>query len=472
MVMRRAFKTILPTLFVVPSLYAEQATTFSPTTLTLEEAVERALQYNEGILLARYGVREAEAGVTVARAEFLPRISLQASYARLAELPAFEMAMPEYGSLQLPVFGLTGDTIGFTVVPGVVGADTLEFQMGEEENYLGRASLQQPLFTWGKILTGYQISSLNLKAVREDYRKTESQLVLGVTKSFYAALSLEQLVRLMEDAKEQAARHVEAVEKRYEAGLASRFDLLRARVQLANMEPQVAQVRNGLELALTGLKALLGFPQDMPLTLSGELKYEPIEVDLAQSLVKARANRPEVTALMLRKSIASKALSIARKANWPNVALLANYDYKKPLYFENEWGTDWSVGIGLEMPLFTGFGNLGRMEEARARLGQAEHGLKLLEQSIELEVRSACLQLDQAKRLAESQKENVAQAEEALRIAEDRYEIGLATSLEVMDTQLAVTRAKTNYLQSLSEHLIAKAELRRATGEQLRLKED
>lgn len=104
------------------------------------------------------------------------------------------------------------------------------------------------------------------------------------------------------------------------------------------------------------------------------------------------------------------------------------------------------------------------MREARYRLSQAEHGLNLLKEGIELEIRVAYLGIEEAKKLVESQKENIVQAEEALSIVEERYKQGLATSLEVMDTQLALTQAKTNWLQSLSDYLITKAELKKAIG--------
>lgn len=411
--------------------------------ITLSEAIEMALEHNEGILAARDAVREAGAGVTIARSGFLPMIDVQGSYTRLAELPAIEMEIPVLGTQKL--------------------------QMGEIENYIARASLQQPLFTWGKIVNGYQIANLNVEASQEDYRKQKNELVFNVTKSFYGILVMRELVKLTEEAYKQTANHMDAVEKRYKAGVASNFDLLRAKVQLKNMEPQVIKVKNGLELAKTGFKALLGLPQDTIINLKGELDVDvgtQYIVPLQESIDYAKSNRPEVKALELRKEMAGKALAIAKKANWPNIALTANYDYKKPVYFKNEWGTDWNITVALQMPIFTGFGNLGKTRQAKYQFSQAEHGLNLLKEGIEMEVRASYLQLEEAKKLVESQKENIAQAEEALSIVEERYKQGLATSLEVMDTQLAVTKAKTNWLQSLSDYLIAKAKLEKAIGKQ------
>ncbi|MCK4352193.1 TolC family protein [candidate division WOR-3 bacterium] len=436
-----------------------------PLTITLDEAIERALEHNEGILVARNKITEAEAGVIIGRSGFLPKINIQGSYTRLAKLPSLEMAAPEYGELQVPVFNTLGIPTGYTIVPGVVGIDTMAFRMGEEENYLSRASLQQPLFTWGKILNAYQISKLNFEAEREDFRKQKNELVFNVTKSFYGILVLNELIKLTSDAYTQTKRHVKVVEKRYNAGLASKFDLLRAKVQLANMEPQVIKAKNGLEIAKIGIKTLLGLSQDTIIKLKGELRVGAYRNTPLQKCIKdAKANRPEIKSLQLRKNMTLKALSIAKRANFPNLAFIANYDYKKPLYFENEWGTDWNVTLALQFPLLTGFETLGKIRQANARVSQAEHGLNLLKDAIELEVRMAYLQLEESKRIVESQEKNIAQAKEALSIVDKRYKQGLATSLEVMDTQLALTKAKTNWLQSLSDYLIAKAGLEKATG--------
>ena len=446
-------------------LKSETITTKNDTLVfSLEKSIEWALEHNEAIIAESDKVKEAESAILVARSGFFPKIEVQGSYTRLAELPSLKMAAPEYGTIQVPVFGPMGDTIGFTFVPGIIGADTMEFRMGSEENYLARASLTQPLFTWGKIANGYQISKLNLEAVKEDYRQKKNGLVFNVKQSFYAILVLREFVKVTEESYEQTKRHINVVKKRYNAGLASDFDLLRAEVQLKNMEPQLVKVKNELEVAEKSFKTLLGLSQDTPLKVEGKLKYEPFEVSLDSLISKAKANRPELKALSLRKKMAEKALSIAKKTNFPNLALIANYDYKKPLYFENEWGKDWNITIALQMPIFTGFENLGKKREAKERLSQTQHYLAMLNQMIELEVRSTYLKLREAEKLIESQKENVNQAEKALEIVEKRYKSGLATSLDVMDTQLALTMAKTNYLRALSDFVITKAALDKAVG--------
>jgi len=462
--MRIGVSMLISILFLPILLKGEEAIKSDTISFTLDKALEWATEYNEGILAERSKVREAERGIEIARAGFLPKINGQLSYTRLAEMPSISMEAPVYGTMQVPVFNPSGDTIGFTVVPGVVGVDSIEFSMGSDENYIARLSLTQPLFTFGKILDGYSIAGFNYRAQKEDYRKSKNNLLLNVKKAFYGILVLENLVDVSEESYRQTERHAEVVRKRYEVGLSSEFDVLRAEVQLANMEPNVVKTKNALIIAKGGLKILLGLPQDKNVDISGELTFNRVEVVLESLIVEAKKQRPEIAALSLRSKMAEKGLSIASKANLPNIALIANYDYKKPVYFSDEWGEDWAVTVALQMPIFTGLENIGKKHQAKERLLQTQHYLKLLEEKVEMDVRSAYLEMVEAEKLVESQKENVKQAVKAQQIIEKRFDKGVATNLEVMDIELALLGAKNNHLKALSDYLIARALLDWAVG--------
>lgn len=432
--------------------------------ITLDDAIKMAEQNNKSLMIAKKRISEADAGVIISRAGLMPKISVQGSYTRIAEPPEMEIPAPEYGwaPVYRNVYPFPDTVIGYTY--GIVGADTMVFGMGQEDNYVGRASLTQPLFTWGKILDGYKIAEYNLESVKSDYKKQKNELRFMVTKSFYQILVLKELVKLTQDAYGETEKHIEVVKKRYDAGLASKFDYLRARVQLANMEPNLIKVKNGLDMAKVGFKTLLGLPQDTTIKLKGELKYEPIEVNIEESIKEALRNRPEIVSMEIRKNMAQRALTLAKKANLPNLVLIGNYDYKRPFQFKDEWGKDWNITCALQLPLFTGFEIVGKRRKALHTLKEAEYGYELLRDGIELEVRTVSYEIEEAKEVLKSSKSNIAQAEEALSIVEERYKQGLATSLEVMDTELALTKAKTNYLQALSEYLIARAKLEKAIG--------
>ena len=434
--------------------------------LTLEDAQKISMEQNQTILIAKERLIEKQAGIGTARAGFLPSISFQGSYTRLGKIPAFSMAIPQYTLTPLGVYDILGNPIGYTdPVMIMTGVDSMELEMGKSENYLFRGSLQQPLFTWGTLLNSYRIASISLEIERENYNKTENEVRLQVTQSFLGTVLVQQTLDLMEESYAQMQRHLEQVEKLYENGMAERLDFLRARVELSNIHTQVVRVRGQVDIATSALKSLLALPQDVELILEEGLEYEPYEIGLEEAMKIAVEKRPEIIAMRLTKEMTEKALSIERARNKPKLALVYNYDYKKPLrMMENEWGTDWNITLALSMPIFQGGSYISKVKQRKAQLKQVEYGLSQFEDVVRLDVKSCWLAVQQEKEILAYQEENVSRAEEALKLAEEKYRNGMITNLEYMDIQLVLTRAKLEWVSSIANYNIAMEKLIVAMG--------
>jgi len=432
--------------------------------VTLDKAIERALENNKLVLVQKQEVERARGGVLESKAGLFPTLSISGTYSRLSDLPELQFATPLFDTLQFEVFDDGGTRIGYAYVPSIAGFRQNRFRLGQESNYVGKLSFRQPIFTWGRILHGYEIAKLNLSSVEEDLRRAKNEVEYEVTEAFYHVLFGENLLELAKESHAQIRRHLDMVERRYDAGLASRFDLLRAKVQLANRDPEVVRAENAVTMAKNSLKIALGIPCSEEVEVRGVLEYVAAETDLERALGIALAQRPEIRILGLRRSMAEKALAIVQSSNKPSLGFLANYTYGKPYMMEDQWGGNWDATLALEIPLFDGGITAGRTRQMKAQLHQAEVNLEMVRTAVEFEVRNVLLELGEAAALVESQKENVKQAEEALEIAEERYENGLLTSLEVMDTQLALAQAKTAYLEALCGYLIARSRLKKVVG--------
>jgi len=434
--------------------------------LTLEDAQKITMEQNQTILIAKERLIEKQAGIGTARAGFLPSISFQGSYTRLGKIPAFSMGAPQYTLTPLNVYDMSGNPTGYTdPVMIMTGVDSMELEMGKSENYLFRGSLQQPLFTWGTLLNSYRIASISLEIERENYRKTENDVKLQVTKLFFGALLCKRTLNLMEESYAQMQRHLEQVEKLYENGMAERLDLLRARVELSNIYTQVVRAKGQVDITVSALKSFLALSQDTELILKGKLRYEPYEIELEEAIKIAINKRPDIIAMNLTKKIAEKALAIEGAQNKPKLALVYNYDYKKPLrMMENEWGTDWNVTLAFSMPIFQGGSHIAKVKQKKAQLKQMEYGLSQFEDAVRLDVKSCWLAVQQEKEILAYQEENVSRAEEALKLAEEKYRNGMITNLEYMDTQLVLTRAKLGWVSSIANYNIAKEKLLVAMG--------
>ena len=402
--------------------------------LTLEKSIEIAFEENKQILAAKERLGIAKGELIVARAGFLPTLSLGGNYLRLGE------------GQKISVGG------GSEVV--VRGQDT----------YSATATIEQPIFTWGRTKNSYRQASSNLRIQGEDYRKERNLLRFKVTESFYNLILAEELLKLSQESYAQMERHLRQVEDRYENGLASKFDLLRARVELANLKPQLIRSKNSLTLAENRFKSLLAFPSQTEVRLQGELKYEPMEIELSRAISEALKNRPEIISLKEQENIALAGVRLASASNKPLLSAIYNYQFQKPYHWKDEWGKEWDAMVVLQFPIFSGFSTKGKVLQSRSGLREVKYNVEDKNEEIELEVREIYLNLRQEEETIISQRENVGQAEEAMRIAEKRYASGMITNLEFMDAQLAVTQAKTDYLQALANYLIAEAKLTKAMG--------
>ncbi|MCX7731710.1 MAG: TolC family protein [candidate division WOR-3 bacterium] len=430
-----------------------------------DRAVELALRNNLQLRQTQEKMLEAAAGKAVAFGSFLPQISASGSYTRLGTLNEFQLVSPVYRRLPLRVYDPTGQLIGFTdSIPLPVGADTVSIPLGSQNNYLFRASVQQTLFTWGKLVNAYRIAGLTLEIQKAAYEQAKQQLKVQTLEAFYQALLAQKSVELLRESRSQLERHVAQVERFYDEGLASRLDLMRARVGLTNLANQVSQAENGAGLAIMALRNLLGIDPQTPLRLEAELTAESLPVDIGTAVDSALWYRPELVQLRQALRIADLGVRIARTANLPTLFAAANYDYKRPVGFNDQWGKDWNATVGVSLPLFTGLANYHKLKQAQSRYRQAVLSVGMVEQAIRLEVEAAGKNLAQEWRNIRYQQENVNLAEEAFRLAEQRYENGLLSNLEYLDIQLQLTQSRLGELSALANYQIARARFLRATG--------
>jgi outer membrane protein TolC len=262
------------------------------------------------------------------------------------------------------------------------------------------------------------------------------------------------------------------VSDRYGAGALSKFDLLRAQVAVANGRPPLIRAKNDYRISIEELRQSLGFSTRKAESLLqtpeflGELAYEPTDIDLQGALESAQTRRPELQQLLRLERAAQENMSAARGAYWPSLGLGAGYQVKKSVE-TNDLGTTrdgWSVGVQGSWAIFDGWATRGRMAQARSLLEQSKLTSAEQQLGIDVEVRRAFSTLQEADELVTSSKAVVGQAEESVRLAQARFDAGTATQLDVLESQVALTEARTNELQALYNHTIALASLRRAIG--------
>jgi len=403
---------------------------------TLDQAIDYALQNNPELELLILDSENAQAQVDEARSAFYPSISASGYYAYMSDVAVFEL-------------------------------DSMLIPMGQHENWNYQVSLQQVLFTWGKIYNAYKVASLSSDIAQLDIIRKTQEVRYSVTDAFYGILILEEMVMLSHESLLQLERHARSVETRYRAGLVPQFELLRAQVQVANLKPQVIEAENALKLSQEGFKMLLGIPLQQELRLSGELQMVDEEFKMDELITTALENRAELKNLKKVTEIAKRSKMIASRSNLPTLVAGATYARTKPFGFGgDDWGTNLTFNIGFDFPIFTGFKNLAQYKQATLQLRGAHLALENLEKGITLEVRQAFYNFQAAEQAINAAQENVAQAEMTYDIINKRYQNGLATNLEFMDVQLAAMQARTNYLSALKNYYTSRAEIHKAIGKE------
>jgi len=423
-----------------------------PLSLTLDQAISLGLERNLQLTMARRERRRADARIMETRAGALPMLNVDAVYTRNWLRAS-------------TVFTIEGeDSLGNPV------KDTRTVEFGTPNIFQAGLNLRQPLYQGGRVGAALKVADLFSELSRENATSAEEELIFRIENAFYGALLASQTVEAAEIAVDLAEAHLHQVEKLHAEGAAAEYDLLRATVHAANLRPMLIEAVNRSSLALEALKISIGLDLGREIAVHGEFEEpaEPPPERLEEVERVAQDRRSEFRRADLQIGMSEHAIAIARGGSRLSAYLTNTYQLQWQVdefkLDRDDISGSWMTGILVQIPIFDGWRTRAMVRQAQVDLQQANDRRKLLGDQIRLEVRRAMLAQTEAWEKIVSQRRTIEQAERGLRIAEVRYENGIATQLEVLDAQLALTQARTHHLRALYEHTIARVNLRRATG--------
>jgi outer membrane protein len=431
--------------------------------LTLQKSVDLALKQNPELQIAEKEVLKAKASVWEAYSTILPQLD---AYANLDH--AWQIQTSRIPNFIKPMLGpLAGTIPEIDQMP-----DFVDIAFGLENTLRTGATITQPLFLGGAGIAGIQAAKASRRASQENLRLQKQNLILESSTAFYSCLLAEELVTVQEEALEEGKANLEVVSKRYNVGTASGFDKMRAEVDVANLEPDVIAARNNYQSALTQLRTILGLDRQTQIDISGEFQYQEDEfgnMTLSDLQESALSMRPEAKALMEQKYMARKGVTIARSNFLPKLFFQTDYSYlamRDNLNFnQDDFSKGFSSSLSLQVPLFHGFRNSKQYQKARLDYKMMLDTEKQLHDGIAAEVEVAYNNFQEAQQKFLSAQKTVELAEEALRLANLMYEEGANTQLDVLNSRLALTRARMSYVTSLFEYQVARYQLRKVTGQ-------
>jgi outer membrane protein TolC len=396
--------------------------------ITVGEAVTEALEKNYQVLRSREQLSRLRGQVTEVRSQRFPQLELQSSYLRRYDETVLDR------------------------LDGFISPEPTN-------DYSVRASLDQLLFSWWRVANSIDIAVASLSRGDREVASTEREVKLRVHEAFYSLLLANRLVEVASETLAQRERQLDVAQKRFDAGVVNEFEVIRARVDVANAQPRVVQTQNAVRQAQARLNNLLARDQSAPIEPEGQLEYVPLEtLSLEEVTARAIERRPELAALRVNQQIAEKDLEIARAGDKPEVTLQADYGYASE-DFENLNANRevWAAGVFVRVPLFDGWRTRGQIAQASSQLRDSRIALDQLRESISLEAKVSLDELTDSEQVIPATRLNITQAEKALELAETSYRYGVATFLDVTDAQLSLTVAQTDYARALHAYMSAKA---------------
>jgi outer membrane protein TolC len=415
--------------------------------LTLAEAARIAVEQHPALKAASSQTQAAAATVDQARAGFLPRLDLSQGVERS------DNPVHGFGSLlNQGRFTQTDFEVGRLNHPDPV------------TNWRTSVAASLPLFVGGRTVLGLQQARLGLAGTRAGRMRLEQEVLFAVVRAYTALLLAREAKETADAAVRTAEASLAAAETRLEAGVAVASDALAARVRLARLREEAIAAAGDIRIARASLNEVMGVALDDARPVAGRLEprsggQEPLE----RLDALARDRRPDHRQAALEQQRLEKEVARAKGALLPTLQLSGNWEINSR-HVASDGQDSWSVGVLLHWNLFSGGADVARVREAAALARKAAAARERLANAIGLEVREAVLVLETARARVAVARDAVTQAEEALRIVQDRYDAGLTTIVELLDSEAARSAARTALTRNLYEAAVGRARLELALG--------
>lgn len=407
--------------------------------LNLDDAMLRAFQTNPTVSIAQYELDSARASYNAARQS--RGISITASHTT------------QRGGYDDNIVKKTDAT----------GAWTGEYWKGIGNSHSNGLTASLPIFTGGKLNGTIKQAKANYQYNQVGVQRTYNEMRSTVTDGYFTMLQADNMQKLSAESVARLEDHLKNVQAQYDVGVVAKVDVLRSQVELANAKQTLIQAENSYQVAEANMNKIVGLPMDTNLKLDNLLVYNAYDKNMDDCLAYAAEHRPELMQAQYNVDAAKGALMVARSGHMPQVAASASQSWSDTNWPGDEKG-NWGVGVNVSMNVFDTGVTLSKIHGAEADLKKAEETYRDTVNAVNLDVRSNYLGLREAEKRISTTKLAVEQADEDYRIAQLRYMSGVGTNTDVLDAQVALTQAKTNYTQALYDYNTSKTALETSIG--------
>ncbi len=305
---------------------------------------------------------------------------------------------------------------------------------------------------------------MNSAAIHQ-LERTEQEILFRVVQSFYGVLLASRQLEVAEQSEKTSKAIVDRSQVRYDAGLVVESDLLSAKVRLAGRQQDLIRARNNLDMSRAQLNTAIGVPLDALYEPGSPLAERNFEVSpLVEKEQEAAATRPDLKRIEAQQSAQDLSVAIAKSSFGPRLNAFAGWQLDNPTFLAGGGGNNWLGGIELQIDLFQGGAKRAALNRERA-IGEKMTALRqAASDAVRLEVRQAYYDQDASRQQIEVARNAIAQAQESLRINQDRYDGGLLTITDLLGAEEAARRSQADYWQAIYQFHISYANLELACG--------
>ncbi|KAB4390333.1 TolC family protein [Bacteroides thetaiotaomicron] len=419
-----------------------EQTTQNTLTLTLDKALEIALDEN-------------------------PTIKVAAE-----EIALKKVASKEAWQSLLPEASLNG-SLDHTIKAAEMKLNDMSFKMGQDGTNTANAglSINLPLFA-PAVYRAMSMTKTDIELAVEKSRASELDLINQVTKAYYQLMLAQDSYEVLQGSYKLAEDNFNVVNAKYQQGAVSEFDKISAEVQMRSIKPNVISAANAVTLAKLQLKVLMGITADVDIKTDDNLtNYESmLFANQLKEEDMSLENNTTMKQFELNMKLLEKNVKSLKTNFMPTLSMSFSYQYQSLYnpninFFDYTWSNSSSLMFNLSIPLYRA-SNFTKVKSARIQMRQLDWNRIDTGRKLNMQVVSYRNNMTASSEQVVSNKENVMQAEKAVQIAGKRYEVGKGTVLELNSSQVSLTQAQLTYNQSIYDYLVAKADLDQVLGKQ------
>jgi OMF family outer membrane factor len=303
------------------------------------------------------------------------------------------------------------------------------------------------------------------EAAAHQLDRTEQEILFQVISTYYRVLLAKKQLEVSEAAARTAQAIMERSQARFESGLVVESDLLTAKVRMASRQQELIQDKNNLEMDRARLNTAVGVPIESSFELDESQVERAVPVAaLAEIEAKALVDRPDLKQIQSEEAAQRQSVAIAKSAFGPRVNAIARWEMDNPTLLAGGGGNNWLGGVEVQFDIFQGGAKRAELSRQRAFEEKAVAMKQAASDAVRLEVRRAYYELDTSRQQVEVARATIAQAEESLRINQNRYESGLTTIADLLSAEELARRSQADYWEAVYRFHTGYANLELATG--------